>query len=100
MIWCAIARDLRIQGNVGETIAAKVYSDPDDYTVEPLAGSKLLHDEYLHAQYHFRLARQNMRREGQGELWLSFADQNPQVRIKGSAHSPRFGEGEITIVAD
>jgi len=35
-----------------------------------------------------------------GELWLSFKDNIPRMRLQGSARSPRFGDGEITIVVD
>jgi len=55
---------------------------------------------YLHAHYKFSLSRQNMHREGIGELWLSFAGGAPRLRLRGTARSPRFGEGEITIVVD
>merc|ERR1719491_1440424 len=43
----------------------------------------------------------NMRRKGRGEIWFGFnADSIPQMRLRGAARSPRFGDGEITVVAD
>lgn len=60
----------------------------------------LLSNNYMHVHYSFNLQRLNMHREGTGELFLSFQDGNPRMRLKGAARSPRFGDGEITIVVD
>lgn len=76
---------------------------------KPLAGRHLqmaiedmLHDDYVHTHYTFNLERANMKRQGLGEFWLKFDPQTdlPHIRMKGAAHSPRFGDGEITIVID
>jgi len=63
-------------------------------------GGTLLTDDYMHVHYNFTLNRQDMHREGSGELWLSFHHGTPRMRLKGAARSPRFGDGEITIVVD
>lgn len=67
----------------------------------------LVHDHSdIHVRYEFTLTRQNMRRQGVGELWVSFDPSEgptgglPKIRLRGAAHSPRFGAGEITVVVD
>ncbi|CAK0898999.1 unnamed protein product, partial [Prorocentrum cordatum] len=56
--------------------------------------------QYMHAQYRFDLFRQSMRRDGKGEAWLSFESGLPFITLKGSAQSPRFGNGSIAISLD
>lgn len=63
----------------------------------------MLNDDYVHTHYTFNLERANMKRQGTGEFWLRFDPANdglPHLRLRGAAHSPRFGEGDITIVVD
>jgi len=55
----------------------------------------------MHSHYKFDFDRTNMRRQGQGELWFAFDESGlPELRLRGAAHSPRFGDGEITVVAN
>lgn len=63
-------------------------------------GPGLLRDQYVHLGYEFSLMRPNMRRQGKGELWISFASKSPRIRLQGVASSPRFGEGQITLLID
>eukprot|EP00930_Biecheleria_cincta_P037769 TRINITY_DN25949_c0_g2_i1.p1 TRINITY_DN25949_c0_g2~~TRINITY_DN25949_c0_g2_i1.p1 ORF type:complete len:1046 (+),score=207.99 TRINITY_DN25949_c0_g2_i1:35-3139(+) len=61
---------------------------------------KLMEDNYMHTEYTFDLNREGMERHGQGELWMSFEGGVPKLRLLGSAKSPKFGEGKITVFLD
>jgi len=61
---------------------------------------KIMQDRYIHTQYEFQLNRPGMPRSGEGELWLSFEDGLPRIRLEGIAHSPKFGRGSIKLFLD
>jgi len=60
----------------------------------------LLRSKRVHTRYEFTLNRRDMKRQGAGEVWLSFAKTLPRMRWRGAARSPKFGDGQITVVID
>lgn len=54
----------------------------------------------MHVRYSFGVAQGRLKCDGTGDLWLSSAGGLPRLRLNGEAHSPRFGNGEVTLVAD
>jgi len=89
----AVLQLLALPGDVAVALEEDSSSGPHGRT-----SNKVLNSPYMHFKYRVDSTQANLQHTSKGEMWLWYTEGHMHVRMSARVQSPRYGDGNVTLV--